>query len=481
VANEHVMPMEGDMKHKKIGLSIGFLFLIPLLSMASAGRLNVGTVQAEEAIGLMDAPLEKEAPSPELTLTLTPYNPPIVIPATGGTFQSAIEVKNNGTPQAVFDVWTSITRPDGTKVDPAAGPFRVQSPGGWSASRDDLSQELTASDPPGIYTFSAHVRLLPGRSTITESFTFEKLAGGGWFPQSSGTSDWLFAVHFADEDNGWAVGQTNAIVHTTNGGDVWTPQSPPIFSNLWSVFAADGQNAWAGGSGAVMLHTEDGGEHWVQQDTGASATNSWEGLFFLDANNGWAVGGKPFDFTSSRRVILHTTNGGSSWQAQYSVANETPLNAVYFVDANNGWAVGDGTGILHTTNGGTTWVNQSSGTGDYLEDVYFTDTNNGWAVGHSGKIIHTVNGGATWVPQDLGIVDNLTGVHFTDADQGWIVGADQNFLQGVIWHTDDGGASWHPQDAGSASYLYDLVFTDANNGWAAGGNGTIIHTETGGE
>ncbi len=469
------------MKHRTIVLSIAILLLIALLPAAAASRLAPGTVYAQTAGGTIDEPLGKEAPTPRLTLTLTPYNPPIVIPASGGAFQFTIDVKNNETNQAVFDVWTSMTSPDGKSFAPTTGPFRVRLPGGWSASQDYLYQEMLASDPPGIYTFSAHVGRYPGPSRITESFTFEKLSGGGWYPQSSGTSDWLFAVHFADADNGWAVGQTNEIVHTSNGGDVWTAQSTPVFSNFWTVFAADAQNAWAGGSGAVIIHTEDGGATWVQQDTGLSGVNSWEGLYFLDADNGWAVGGKPFDFTGPRRVILHTADGGSNWQVQYSVTNETPLNAVHFVDANNGWAVGDGTGILHTSDGGAIWVGQSSGTGDYLEDVYFTDASNGWAVGHGGTLIHTTDGGATWVPQDLGITDNLRGVHFADAANGWIAGTNQTNSQAVVLHTANGGASWHNQDPGPAALLYSIVFTDANNGWSVGDNGTIIHTDIGGE
>jgi photosystem II stability/assembly factor-like uncharacterized protein len=444
--------------------------------------LAAGTVLAQGPGGAVDGPTEDGALAPvNLTLTLTPYNPPIVIPASGGTFQYAVEVENNGTAQATFDVWTSITNPDGETVNPATGPYRIQVSGGWSAGRDDASQEILASDPPGIYTYSAYAGRYPSRVITTGSFTFEKLSGGGWFPQSSGTGDYLFAVHFADADNGWAVGQTNEIVHTSTGGDVWTAQSTPVFSNFWTVFAADAQNAWAGGSGAVIIHTQDGGTNWVQQDTGQSGTINWQGLYFLDANNGWAVGGKPYDFTDPRRVIVHTTDGGANWQTQYSVTSENPLNAVYFADANNGWAVGDGYGILHTTNGGATWVKQISGVGDYLEDVHFTDANNGWAAGPAGTLIHTTDGGATWVPQDLGTDAGLTGITFADVNNGWISGYDQANSQALILHTDDGGASWHNQDPGSVTILYGIVFTDVNNGWAVGDNGKIIHTDTGGE
>ncbi len=462
-------------------LFVAGVVIITLLSIALSRQFDVGTVRAQEGGGSVTAIFDEASLPSDLALTLLPYNPPIVIPASGGTFQYAIAIENLKVNSVKFDTWTSITKPDGSTVDPAGGPFRAYVPGGWSASRDDLTQEILAGDPPGIYTYNAHVGRFPDRILATESFTFEKLASTGWYAQSSGTSDWFFDIHFADANNGWAVGQTNEIVHTSNGGDTWTAQSTPIFVNLWAVFAVDAQHAWAAGSGggAVLLHTNDGGDTWVQQDAGGTST--WEGIFFLDENNGWIVGGKPFDFTAARRVIKHTTDGGATWETQYSVSNEAPLNAVYFVDANHGWAVGDGSGILHTSDGGATWIEQTSGTIDYFEGVFFTDTLNGWAVGRDGVLVHTTNGGATWDIQNLGSDNSLTGVYFADENTGWVSGSNQDISQAIILRTDDGGATWHNQDPGPVSVLYNVVFVDANNGWAAGSNGVIVHTDTGGE
>ena len=54
-----------------------------------------------------------------------------------------------------------------------------------------------------------------------------------------------------------------------------------------------------------------------------------------------------------------------------------------------------GTGlILHTTDGGDTWDAQESGTSDSLASIHFVDSNVGWAVGLYGTILHTTTGGA---------------------------------------------------------------------------------------
>jgi len=82
-----------------------------------------------------------------------------------------------------------------------------------------------------------------------------------------------------------------------------------------------------------------------------------------------------------------------------------PLFRVTFTDANNGWAVGGGFNmivpaqslILHTTNGGSTWTNQFAGTRNQLRGVTFSNQNNGWIVGENGTILHTSDNGETFV------------------------------------------------------------------------------------
>jgi photosystem II stability/assembly factor-like uncharacterized protein len=163
-------------------------------------------------------------------------------------------------------------------------------------------------------------------------------------------------------------------------------------------------------------------------------------VHFVDANTGWAVG--------SGGTIVHTTNGGGSWEAQTSGTTAT-LWSVHFVDANTGWAVGAGGTILHTTNGGANWAAQTSGTTDWLYSVHFVDANTGWAVGNGGTIRRTTNGGANWVAQTSGTTDWLWSVHFVDADTGWAVGEN-----GTILRTTNGGVSWAAQTSGTTLALF---------------------------
>jgi subtilisin family serine protease len=99
-------------------------------------------------------------------------------------------------------------------------------------------------------------------------------------------------------------------------------------------------------------------------------------------------------------VILATTDGGATWNAQSSGTTER-LRGVAFSDAAHGWAAGYGGVILVTSNGGATWSAQSSGTPVDLEAVAFSDATRGWVVG-GGTILSTTNGGGAWSAQSLG-------------------------------------------------------------------------------
>lgn len=103
--------------------------------------------------------------------------------------------------------------------------------------------------------------------------------------------------------------------------------------SLHSVFAIDALQAWACGS--ILLHTVDGGKKWIKKgDFGGNA------LFFINEKEGWIVG--------NNGVILHTQNGGSSFEIQES-GTKANLYAITYDGENNLWVVGSPGIILKLT------------------------------------------------------------------------------------------------------------------------------------
>lgn len=241
----------------------------------------------------------------------------------------------------------------------------------------------------------------------------------------------------------------------------------PFFGGtLYGVFAsADGLEGWLGGTGGTVLHTENGGSTWEAQPFGVT-TECWD-VNMAAPDTLWAVG--------DAGMIRRSVNGGGSWSAQTS-GTSNYLHRTWFLNASEGWVVGDLGTIRRTTNGGANWTAQVSGTSQRLYCVQFIgNADTGWVCGRNGTIRRTVNRGASWAAQTSGTTERLYDLCFTDRNNGWAVG-----WNGKIVHTSNGGANWAAQTAGTAAYLYAVDFVTPTEGWIAGWNGTILHTVDGG-
>ena len=278
-----------------------------------------------------------------------------------------------------------------------------------------------------------------------------------WSSQTSNVGVNLYDVHFADRNNGWAVGDTGTILLTTDGGANWNTRNSGTTRTLTSVVFADRNNGWTVGGSGTILRTTDGGTTWNTRNSNAMA--NLEGVHFVDGNNGWAVG--------SGGTIVRTADGGSTWSRQNSRTTQQ-LWDVHFADRNNGWAVGTGGTILSTTDGGANWRTQNSRSSAFLRNVHFINPQRGWVVGNGGTLLRTTDGGANWSRQNSGTTRTLTSVDFADRNNGWAVGA-----SGTILRTTDGGTNWNTRNSGTTQHLWDVYFLNPERGWAVGSGGTI--------
>jgi hypothetical protein len=129
---------------------------------------------------------------PDLTLSLTPHNPPIQIPAGGGEFQFDIEIVQSNLGWCTCDICIDVTLPGGTTLfilqrdDIAFAPEQT-------ISRQDLTQQVPGTAPAGTYTYHAYAWDAATWTIYAEDFfTFEKLDGGdGLIPEAGWTlSGW---------------------------------------------------------------------------------------------------------------------------------------------------------------------------------------------------------------------------------------------------------------------------------------------------
>jgi photosystem II stability/assembly factor-like uncharacterized protein len=333
---------------------------------------------------------------------------------------------------------------------------------------------------------------------------------GQWYQQNSRTTSYLCDITFIDMNTGYAVGRDGTIIHTTDTGENWAAQQSGTTVPLNSVYFIDKDNGWAveGFNDAIsygawfwntqvepatILHTTNGGLTWDKQTSGVTVL--LHDVCFTDKNSGIIVGGhrkKDTNTDTVECVILKTTDAGGHWTTQYSEMN-TIINRVCYTGKNVGTAVGTtsfGMGylqcaIFRTTNGGDDWNKQSIGIAGVLYDVFFVDANYGWAVGtrvdtSAGLILRTTDGGDHWTSQPTVTASVLTGVFFTDANSGTVVGGAPWGGNDVILRTTDGGNTWSSHVFDSETHFSDVCFADAETGWIVGGDGRILHTTNGG-
>lgn len=104
-------------------------------------------------------------------------------------------------------------------------------------------------------------------------------------------------------------------------------------------------------------------------------------------------------------VYAQANDKGRVWR-QARVPTQRLLTAVTFIDEREGWAGGHDTLILHTTDGGQSWDIQHEDPvpgGDLPKpvlDILFVDRRDGVAVGAFSLLLKTADGGKTWHPVD---------------------------------------------------------------------------------
>jgi len=122
-----------------------------------------------------------------IEVTMTPYNPPIIIPESGGTFNFNIAVENLTAVPQTFDLWTEIILPGIGSVE-ILTLTGLNLPGNATVDRD-RTQQVPGFAPAGTYTYYAYVGTYPWVVEDYDSFTFVK-EGSDQSGSLGSTLDW---------------------------------------------------------------------------------------------------------------------------------------------------------------------------------------------------------------------------------------------------------------------------------------------------
>lgn len=297
--------------------------------------------------------------------------------------------------------------------------------------------------------------------------------GGTTWDVKLSDSEGLTSIYFTDNDTGWAAG--GQIFKTVDGGESWQDDTPSAQGFNAAKFDAF-HNGWSVGNFGTIYHSTDNGSTWNAQSA-LTTDDDIQSVYFRDDLNGWAASGDQSWYWEGiiyAYRILKTTDGGVNWNTVLYGSIEDDdryLRSIIMLDNGTGWAVGNGSRVFHTIDDGNSWTDLSTSFPGEWAEVQFVNPDTGWIAG-SG-ILKTVDGGISWNSVTSLVVN---AIYFTDPNTGWAVGPG-----GTIWKSTTGGNSWNSQPSGVTQSLNAVYFSDTPKGWAVGENGTILRTDNGGE
>ena len=256
--------------------------------------------------------------------------------------------------------------------------------------------------------------------------------GTSWTIQNTLTNIDLNAIHFANANYGWVVGDGGINLYTTNGGSTWTAHSS-LGQDLNDVFVYDDTAGptgsylvWVCGNAGILRYTSDASPGGAPAPWSSPATpppvQKLNGIEFQSASVGYVAG--------NAGTLAYTSDGGATWTnaSGLGTTNFTDVTSAGVTDA---WFATAEDGGFWQTRSGNVWAPCD------LKDVEKTDANTEYYVGGGGTIIKRST--STWSIQESGTSEYLQAVEFSGTSYGVAVG-----FNGCVRWTNDGGTTWNP-------------------------------------
>ena len=253
----------------------------------------------------------------------------------------------------------------------------------------------------------------------TYAKVYETRNGGeSWQLVHDSMNSYLRCVGFIDSLHGFigdiclvfGGSDTNPMYYTKDGGKTLTPVNfpSPKPKGICGISVINDSIVYAYGrynGPAVLAKTTDAGKTWKTYDMSPYASVGLIDGWFWSKDTGFITGQN-----GTNSVILHTNDGGATWQTVYSATrNDTDhVWKIFFPSRNIGYGSIEYTGhfniypgnyktyFVKTTDGGKTWVEHPFVPSYDEEGCGFINDTVGWIGGWTGMSYKTMDGGNTW-------------------------------------------------------------------------------------
>jgi photosystem II stability/assembly factor-like uncharacterized protein len=243
-------------------------------------------------------------------------------------------------------------------------------------------------------------------------------------------------LRFLTDQIGLGATSDGRIYRTTDGATSWSLISATSRA-VHSFFFLDANNGFAVGDGSLFLTTKDGGASWTPKDLGIPPTNlrsircATLQLCIMTTDNGGA--------------IVRTDDGGAT--ARLITPSQSAIFAADFASptriaaggANGATAVSDDAGLNFTQVGGRL-------SGNFSRLRAGGQSGTAFAPGDNGTLAKTTDGGRSWTRGTVSTSEDVSDVAFPTTQIGYALDS-----SGGLFRTNDGGATWRTLDTGTTA------------------------------
>ncbi len=155
------------------------------------------------------------------------------------------------------------------------------------------------------------------------------------------TAEDLNSIHFADSEKGYAVGDSNAFVATTDGGTAWAAGTGPIAAVVLNVVRAvpNSDIVFVGGANGILYRSTDKGVTWTTALSGVTAFAGGITDIAICKCNRILVSGNDSD---GKGTIRESIDGGTTFTTVTTpIVGAESINALTCCDVNTYYGAGD--------------------------------------------------------------------------------------------------------------------------------------------